>query len=57
MSLYFRKRKKLGKNSWINFSKTGASGSTKIGPLTLNTRGGYYVNLPGGLHFRGRWRK
>lgn len=56
MSIFFRKRKKVGKNSWLNFSKSGASASTKIGPVTLNSRGGVWVNLPGGLNYRGRWK-
>lgn len=56
MGIYFRKRKKTGKNSWINVSGSGASMSTKVGPVTFNSRGGMWVNLPGGLNFRGRWR-
>ena len=56
MGIYFRKRKKTGKNSWINVSGSGASMSTKVGPVTFNSRGGMWVNLPGGFNFRGRWR-
>lgn len=56
MGIYFRKRKKTGKNSWINISGSGVSASTKVGPVTLNSRGGVYVKLPGGLSFRGRWK-
>lgn len=56
MGLTYRSRKKLGKNSWLNISGSGASASTKIGPVTLNSRGGFWVNLPGGFNFRGRWR-
>lgn len=55
MGITYRKRKKIGKNSWLNLSGSGASASTKIGPVTLNSRGGVYVKLPGGLSFRGRW--
>lgn len=57
MGMFFRKRKKIGNNSWLNFSKSGASGSTRLGPVTLNSRGGFSLNLPGGLNYRGRWRK
>lgn len=57
MGLLFRKKIKTGKNSWLNVSGSGTSGSTKIGPVTLNSRGGFWVNLPGGLNYRGRWRK
>lgn len=56
MGILFRDRKKVGKNSWINFSKSGASVSTKIGPLTVNSRGGVWVKLPGGLNYRGKWK-
>lgn len=56
MGITFRKRKKVGKNSWINISGSGVSASTKVGPITLNSRGGVYVKLPGGLSFRGRWK-
>ncbi|AZA08472.1 MULTISPECIES: DUF4236 domain-containing protein [Corynebacterium] len=56
MGIFFRQRKKIGKNSWLNVSKSGTSASTRIGPVTLNSRGGVYVNLPGGLHYRGRWK-
>ncbi|WP_448852780.1 DUF4236 domain-containing protein [Corynebacterium sp. 335C] len=57
MGLFFRKRKKLGDDSWLNFSGSGVSASKRIGPVTFNSRGGVYVNLPGGLGWRGRWRK
>ncbi|PFG28003.1 putative secreted protein [Corynebacterium renale] len=56
MGIYFRDKVKTGKNSWLNLSKSGASASTKIGPVTVNSRGGFWVNLPGGLNFRGRWK-
>ena len=56
MGLQYRSRKKTGKNSWINVSGSGASMSTKVGPVTFNSRGGMWVNLPGGFNFRGRWR-
>ncbi len=56
MGFTFRKRKKLGKDTWLNLSGSGASASKRVGPLTLNSRGGMSVKLPGGLHFRGRWK-
>ena len=56
MGLLYRDKKKVGKNSWINVSKSGASMSTKMGPLTINSRGGVWVKLPGGLTYRGRWK-
>lgn len=56
MGIQFREKKKVGKNSWINISGSGASGSTRIGPVTINSRGGVWVKLPGGLTYRGRWK-
>lgn len=57
MGITFRKRQKMGKDSWINYSGSGASMSKRIGPVTFNSRGGVYVKLPGGLNFRGHWKK
>ena len=57
MGIYFRNRQKTGKDSWINYSGSGASMSRRFGPVTFNSRGGVYVKLPGGLNFRGRWKK
>ncbi|WP_083893966.1 DUF4236 domain-containing protein [Corynebacterium capitovis] len=56
MGFLFRSRKKVGKNSWINVSKSGASMSTKLGPVTVNSRGGVWMNLPGGFTYRGKWK-
>ena len=56
IGITYRKRKKIGKNSWINVSGSGASASTRIGPVTINSRGGIWVKLPGGLNYRGRWK-
>ena len=57
MGIFFRKRTKLGKYSWLNWSKTGVSGSKRIGPVTINSRGGFSVRLGKGLNYRGRWKK
>ncbi|QTH59502.1 DUF4236 domain-containing protein [Corynebacterium hindlerae] len=56
MGLQYRDKKKIGKNSWINVSGSGASASTRIGPVTINSRGGVWVKLPGGMTYRGRWK-
>ena len=56
MGITFRKRQNMGKNSWLNVSGSGVSASTKVGPVTFNSRGGLWLKLPGGLTFRGRWR-
>lgn len=52
MGFIYRKRVKLGKNGHINISKRGASVSEKIGPLTLNSRGGGSIRILTGLSFR-----
>lgn len=56
MGLNYRKRVSVGKHGWINLSGSGASASLKVGPLTFNSRGGLFVNGPGGMNFRGRWK-
>lgn len=53
MCLSFRKRIGVGKNSWINVSRSGVSESTRVGPATINSRGRVSVRLPGGF----TWRK
>jgi len=56
MGIQYRKRQRISDDSWLNYSKSGVSASKKIGPVTFNSRGGVYVKLPGGLHYRGRWK-
>ena len=48
MGLLYRDKKKLGKNSWLNISGSGASVSTKVGPVTFNSRGGVWVTCLAG---------
>ena len=52
MGLVFSKRKKVGKNATMNLSKSGISISQKIGPLTINSRGGASIRLGNGLRFK-----
>ena len=56
MGLNYRRRKSLGKGTWLNLSGSGASVSKRLGPLTVNSRGRVSLRLPGGLNWRGRWR-
>ncbi|MEZ2122908.1 MULTISPECIES: DUF4236 domain-containing protein [unclassified Corynebacterium] len=56
MGLNYRRRTSLGKKTWLNLSKSGASVSRRFGPLTVNSRGRISLRLPGGLNWRGRWR-
>lgn len=52
MGFTYRKRMKLGRNSWVNVSKRGASLSGRSGCLTLNSRGGGSVRIARGLSYR-----
>lgn len=52
MGLFFRKSKRVGKNTRANFSKSGVSISRKAGPLTVNSRGRASVRLGKGKSFR-----
>ena len=57
MGIYFRKRQKTGKDSWINYSGSGASASRRFGPVTLNSRVTYSIKLPVGMNIRGSFKK
>ena len=52
MAFRYQKRIKTGKNSWLNLSKSGVSGSAKVGPVTFNSRGRKSVRLGNGLSYR-----
>ncbi|UKA61378.1 DUF4236 domain-containing protein [Arthrobacter sp. FW306-04-A] len=52
MGFIFRKRVRLGKTGHVNLSKSGASVSERIGPVTVNSRGRVTVRLLPGLSFR-----
>lgn len=52
MGIVFSKRKKLGKTTALNLSKSGASVSKKAGRVTVNSRGRGSVRLAKGLSFR-----
>jgi len=53
MGFYFRRRARLGKGTWLNFSKSGISASKRLGPFTFNTRGRTTVRLGKGVGYRG----
>lgn len=57
MGIQFRKKQNLDKDTWLNYSGSGVSGSKRIGPVTINSRGGCTVRLGKGLTLRGRWKK
>lgn len=52
MGFVFRKRKSLGRNAWVNLSKSGASVSKRAGRVTVSSRGRGSVRLFKGLSFR-----
>lgn len=54
MSLQYRRRVKLGGNSWLNLSRSGVSMSRRVGRATVNTRGSLFVRLGRGLIWRSR---
>lgn len=52
MGFVFRKRIKAGKNTSVNLSKSGASVSERVGPLSINSHGRVTVRILPGLSFR-----
>lgn len=52
MGLIFRRTKKIGKNTRLNISKTGASVSHRKGPVTVNSRGKATIRLGKGISFK-----
>ena len=58
MGFQYRRRVRLGRTSWVNLSKSGASVSRRKGRVTVNTRGGGSIRILSGLSFRwGRGRR
>lgn len=54
MGLFFRKRVRLGRDTWLNMSRSGVSVSQRKGPVTVNSRGRVSIRLPGGFTWRSR---
>ncbi len=52
MGFRYQKRVRTGKNSWLNISKSGVSGSGRVGRFTFNSRGRGSVRLGNGLSYR-----
>lgn len=52
MGWQYRRRIQVGRNSWINLSKRGASASARVGPFTLNSRGRGSLRAARGLSYR-----
>jgi len=57
MGISYRKRIKIGKNTYVNLSKSGVSISQKVGKTTINSRGQVTVNLGNGIVYRKKLKK
>jgi len=53
MGFSYRKRARVGRNTWLNVSKSGVSGTLRKGPVSVNSRGRFSVRLAPGLSYRG----
>lgn len=52
MGFYFRRRTR-GKRAWLNFSRSGVSGTVRLGKrVTVNSRGRVTVRLAKGFGWR-----
>jgi len=52
MGWRYQRRIRTGRRSWLNVSKRGVSGSARIGPFTVNSRGRTSFRLGRGLSYR-----
>ncbi|GAA2143655.1 hypothetical protein GCM10009844_16280 [Nocardioides koreensis] len=52
MGLVFHRRKRLGRSTFLNLSRGGASVSKRVGRLSVSSRGRGRVRLGKGLSWR-----
>lgn len=52
MGLIWNRRKRVGRGTNVNLSKSGASVSKRVGPVTVSSRGRASVRLGKGLRFK-----
>jgi hypothetical protein len=52
MGWLFSKRVRVAKGTNVNLSKSGASVSKKVGPVTVNTRGKASIRVAPGLSLK-----
>jgi hypothetical protein len=52
MGIVFQRRKRIGKGTNLNLSKSGASVSKRAGRVTVSSRGRGSVRLAKGISFR-----
>lgn len=56
MGFVFRSRNRIGRGTFLNMSKSGASVSKRVGRVTLSSRGRGSIRLFRGLSYRFRIR-
>ncbi len=55
MGFSYRRSRRLGRRTWLNWGTGGLSASRRSGPLTVNSRGRASIKTPiPGLSFRFR---
>ena len=52
MGVVFYRRKRLGRSTFLNLSRSGASVSKRVGRLSLSSRGRGSIRLGKGLSWR-----
>lgn len=52
MGLVFSRRKRIGRSTFLNLSRRGASVSRRVGPLSVTSRGRGSLRLAKGLSWR-----
>lgn len=52
MGIFFQRRKRIAKNTDVNLSKSGASVSKRVGPVSVNSRGKASVRLGKGFRIK-----
>ena len=52
MGISYRKRIKIGDDTYLNISKSGISVSKKVGKATINSKGMTTINLGNGITYR-----
>ncbi len=52
MGISYRKRIKIGDDTYLNISKSGVSVSQKVGKTTINSKGTTTVSLGNGITYR-----
>jgi hypothetical protein len=53
MGFVFRRSFGLGRRTRLSLSRRGATMSRRVGPVTVNSRGGFSIRLLKGLSYRG----